>query len=182
METLSGRLTIRTRPDARCRYAHLCDMFVATRRYLRSKRVLLALLLVGVGWLDTPPARAAAKDACSLITSADASAALGSPVARQQRDSDSIEAEITNCKFNGVGVRAESVTLTADYRSADVNADLNGVVEKLKSEGFKAEREIEGVGDSAIWAANFGAGSSVGELYVRRDGCGGTGVERSPLC
>jgi hypothetical protein len=118
------------------------------------------------------PARswAAAKDACSLITSDDAQAALGEPVGPpKSRPRSMAGAEGTNCQYRstqGSALKAKSVSLTAEYSSSDISGNENGMMDNMKTSGYKSVRQISGVGSSAVWGTTSMMGKPMGELSV----------------
>ncbi|MGA7217033.1 MAG: hypothetical protein WBX38_01885 [Candidatus Sulfotelmatobacter sp.] len=120
--------------------------------------------------LTSVPSWAAAKDACSLITSDDAQAALGEPVGLpKSRPRSMAGADGSNCQYRstqGSALKAKSVSLTVGYSSSDISGNENGMMENLKSAGYKNVRQISGVGSSAVWGTNSMMDRPTGELSV----------------
>jgi hypothetical protein len=113
-------------------------------------------------------ARAAAKDACSLITSADAQAALGEPVSPPRNEP---RPEASACRFRstqGSALSAKTVTLSAHYSDTDISGNEAGMADSLKAAGYKNVQQISGVGDAAVWGTNSMMGRPMGELTVRK--------------
>ncbi len=132
---------------------------------------LLPCIAAGLSLL-IPAKASAAKDACSLMTSADAQAVLGEEVGPpQQDDRASSGVEGSACKFRSSqsrGLRAKTLTLTVRYSATDLSGSAAGMKESLVSGGFKNVREIPGVGNAALWATNTVMGKAMAELTVRK--------------
>jgi len=125
---------------------------------------LLASFLV----LAPAPASAAAKDACSLITAADAQAALGEPVSPPRNEP---RPGASACRFRstqGSALSAKTVTLSAHYSDTDISGNDTGMAETLKAAGYKNVHQVPGVGDAAVWGTNSMMGRPMGELTVRK--------------
>jgi hypothetical protein len=112
----------------------------------------------------------AAKDACTLLTADDAQAAVGEPVGPpKSRPRSMAGAEGSNCQFRstqGSALSAKSVSLTVEYSSSDISGNEGGMMENLKSAGFKNVHAVSGVGSSAVWGTNSVMGRPQGELSV----------------
>ena len=109
-----------------------------------------------------------AKDACSLITAADAQAALGEPVSSPRSEP---RPEGTACSFRsaqGPSLTAKTVTLSTHYSDTDISGDDSGMAESLKTAGFKDVHQVSGVGDAAVWGATVMLDRPAGELTVRK--------------
>jgi hypothetical protein len=136
-----------------------------------SLKLSLALqfsLLLGVVAFAAVPGWSAAKDACSLITSADAQAALGEPVSPPRNEP---RPEGSACRFRsaqGPALTAKTVTLTAHYSDTDVSGNESGMADSLKAAGFKNVHQVSGVGDAAVWGAATMMGRPSGNLTVRK--------------
>jgi hypothetical protein len=129
---------------------------------------LLSCLLTGLVVLAPVPASAAAKDACSLITSADAQAALGEPVSPPRNEP---RPGASACRFRstqGSALSAKTLTVTAHYSDTDVSGNEAGMAESLKAAGYKNVQQVSGVGDGAVWGTNSMMGHPTGELTVRK--------------
>jgi hypothetical protein len=136
-----------------------------------KRAALFALFFFLSAVLLTPVSSwAAAKDACSLITSDDAQAALREPVGPpKSRPRSMAGAEGTNCQYRstqGSALKAKSVSLTVEYSSSDISGNENGMMDNLKSAGYKNVRQISGVGSSAVWGTTSMMGRPMGELSV----------------
>lgn len=122
--------------------------------------------------LLTTPALAAGKDACTLLTAADAQAALGEPVGPPRNEPrPSSGGEVSACKYRstqGSALSAKSVTLTVHYADSDISGSDAGMADSLKSAGMKNVHAVSGVGDAAVWASNTSMGRPMGELTVRK--------------
>ncbi|MGA2372391.1 MAG: hypothetical protein ACLP3R_10680 [Candidatus Korobacteraceae bacterium] len=129
---------------------------------------LLSCLFTSLVVLAPVPARAAAKDACSLITSADAQAALGEPVSPPRNEP---RPEGSACRFRstqGSALSAKTVTLSVHYSDTDISGNEGGMADSLKAAGYKNVQQISGVGDAAVWGTNTMMGKPTGELAVRK--------------
>jgi len=129
---------------------------------------LLSCLFTGLVVLAPVPASAAAKDACSLITAADAQAALGEPVSPPRNEP---RPGASACRFRstqGSALSAKTVTLSVHYSDTDVSGNDTGMAETLKAAGYKNVHQVSGVGDAAIWGTNSMMGRPMGELTVRK--------------
>ncbi len=135
---------------------------------LRRSLVLQLSFFLVLVTVAAIPARAAAKDACSLITSADAQAALGEPVSPPRNEP---RPEGSACRFRsaqGSSLAAKTVTLTAHYSDTDVSGNESGMADTLKAAGFKNVHQVSGVGDAAVWGSTTMLGRPSGELTVRK--------------
>ena len=133
---------------------------------------ILALVFTGLSFLAPTPAAAAAKDACSLMTAADAQAVLGEPTGAGKSEPRSFNgAEGTVCKFRsaqGNGMKTKSVSLNIQYSNSDISSNDNGMMENMKSAGYKDAHAVSGVGDAAVWGTTSMMGKPTGELTVRK--------------
>src|SRR5580658_2005338 len=112
---------------------------------------LLSCMFASLVVLAPASTSAAAKDACSLITSADAQAALGEPVSPPRNEP---RPEGSACRFRsaqGASLTAKTVTLSAHYSDTDVTGNDTGMADSLKAAGFKNVQQVSGVGDAAVW-------------------------------
>jgi hypothetical protein len=129
---------------------------------LRFSLVLCLVAFVSV------PAWSASKDACSLITSADAQAALGEPVSPPRNEP---RPGGSACRFRsaqGPSLTAKTVTLSAHYSDTDISGNESGMADGLKAAGFKDVHQISGVGDAAVWGTTTMMGRPSGNLTVRK--------------
>jgi len=127
--------------------------------------------LVFVGLVLIAPSRAAAaKDACSLMSAADAEAALGEPVGAPVSEPRSSGAsDGSECKFKstqGRALKGKNVALTVQYATSDVTGSTKGIADNLRSAGMKNVHEVSGVGDGAVWGSTSMMGRPMGELSV----------------
>jgi hypothetical protein len=128
-----------------------------------------ALLTLGSMLLTSGAAFAATKDACSLITAADAATVLGEPVGQPEPSGASgAESEGSACRFKSTQSRTKSISLTVEYSHEDLNGKMGAMAENLKQAGFKNVHPVSGAGDEAIWATNAFLGHSMDELTVRK--------------
>jgi hypothetical protein len=128
---------------------------------------LVSCLFIGFVVMAPAPARAAAKDACSLITAADAEAALGEPVAPPRNEP---RTDGSACRFRsaqGASLTAKTVTLNAHYNT-DISGSESGMADSLKAAGFKNVQPVLGVGDAAVWGTASMMGRPSGNLTVRK--------------
>lgn len=129
-----------------------------------------ATLSAGILFLFPLSSNAAAKDACSLVTSADAQEALGEPVGPSRSQPRSMNgADGTVCKFRstqGGAMSAKSVSVTVEYSSSDISGNTKGMMDNLKSAGYSNVKEVSGIGDGAVWATNTVMGKPTAELSV----------------
>ena len=135
-------------------------------RLAASIALLSSLLSVVV--LSPVRARAAAKDACSLITSADAQTALGEPVSAPRNEP---RPGGSACRFRstqGSALSGKTVTLSVHYSDTDVSGNDAGMASSLQGTGFKNVQQVSGVGDAAVWGTNSMMGRPTGELTVRK--------------
>jgi hypothetical protein len=133
---------------------------------LNRKFASLALSIV---FITSAAAFGATKDACSLVTAADAQAVLGEPVGPGVPTGRSgAESEGSACRFKSTQTRTKSVSLTVEYSHEDLNGKMGAMAENLKQSGFKNVQTVSGAGDEAIWATNTMLGRSMGELTVRK--------------
>lgn len=127
------------------------------------------LIAVGLNFAATQ-AFADAKDACSLITSADAQSAIGEPVGPPQNQNRSFGAgDAASCKYRstvGKAFSAKSVSLTIHSNGADVSGSAGSIADNLKSAGFENVQQVPGVGSAAVWGTNSAMGRAQGELTV----------------
>jgi hypothetical protein len=128
-----------------------------------------ALLSVGLVFVTSAPALGA-KDACSLITAEDATAAIGEPVGPPKAESAyGPQGDGTVCKFKstqGNAFHAKSVSITVHYIKDDVGGSNKGIEDNLKTAGFQNVHQVSGVGDSAVWGTMSMLGRPTGELTV----------------
>ena len=115
-------------------------------------------------------ASAASTDACTLLTPADAEAVLGEPVGppRSQPQSGG-QSEGSQCRFRasqGKALTAKALSVSFQRSTVDLSNSKPGIIDNLKSAGFKNVHEISGVGDSAVWATSSMLGRPTGELTV----------------
>lgn len=138
----------------------------------RKPYLLLLALLLTWGLLSSIQAFAAAKDACSIVTTDDAAAAIGEPVRPGRSEPRSMNgAEGTNCRFRstqGSALSGKTVSVTVEYSSTDISGNTHGMADNLKSSGFKDVREISGVGDAAVWGTTSMMGRPTAELTVQK--------------
>jgi hypothetical protein len=135
--------------------------------YRRSLALQFNLVLC-LGAFAAIPGWSAAKDACSLITSADAQAALGEPVSPPRNEP---RPGGSACRFRsaqGPSLSAKTVTLTAHYSDTDVSGNESNMADSLKAAGFKNVHQVSGVGDAAVWGATTMMGRPSGNLTVRK--------------
>ena len=101
--------------------------------------LLPLLVFAGLSFVAPIPAAAAAKDACSLMTSADAQAVLGEPTGAGKSEPRSFNgAEGTVCKFRtvqGSAMKARSVSLNVQYSNSDISGNDSGMMADMKSAG-----------------------------------------------
>ncbi|RXH54668.1 hypothetical protein [Granulicella sibirica] len=113
---------------------------------------------------------AARKDACSLIASSDAQAALGEPVGPSKEENRSYgKGEATSCQYRstlGSALRGKSVSLEVRYSDDDLTGSAKGIAESLQSAGFKDVHLVAGAGSAAVWGSNSILGRTQGELTV----------------
>jgi hypothetical protein len=132
-------------------------------------KILTGILVLGFSVCEFASA-ATAKDACSLITPADAQAALGEPVGTPQSTPRSGgQSEGSMCRFRstqGSAFKAKSLSLTVQYSSVNLTGSAPSMAADLKSAGFQNVQKIDGVGDAAIWGTSSMMGRSMGELSV----------------
>ncbi len=130
-------------------------------------RVLLLSLFVGGLCLT-----AADKDACSLVTAADAEAALGEPVGAPTPElRPSPPGQASACRFRSTqsrGLKAKTVSVSVHYATEDLHASMPGMMDNLKSAGYQNVHSVAGVGEEAIWASRVMMGKTTGELTVRK--------------
>jgi hypothetical protein len=134
----------------------------------RISLAFLSCLFICFVVVATVPAWSATKDACSLITAADAQAALGEPVSPPRNEP---RPEGSACRFRsaqGASLTAKTVTLSAHYSDTDVSGNDSGMADNLKAAGFKNVQQVSGVGDAAVWGATTMLGRPAGELTVRK--------------
>jgi hypothetical protein len=106
----------------------------------------------------------AQKDACSLLTSADAQAALGEPVGPSQMTGDA-------CRFRstqGSALKGKTISVSVHSSTTDIRGTMPGMMDNLKSNGYPNVQKVAGVGDEAIWASRTSLGRLSGELTVRK--------------
>ncbi len=135
---------------------------------LRLSVALLSCLFTGFVILAPVSASAAAKDACSLITSTDAQAALGEPVGPPRNEP---RPGASACRFRSAqdsALSAKTLTLTAHYSDTDVSGNEAAMGDSLKAAGYKDVHQVSGVGDVALWGTNSVVGRPTGELTVRK--------------
>jgi hypothetical protein len=130
-----------------------------------SVSLLLSLLLSGAGF-------AASKDACSLVTGADAEAALGEPVGPPQSQSrPSPQGDGSVCRFRSTqskGLKGKTLSVTAHYATSDISGSMGAMADNLKAAGFENVKPVSGVGDEAFFASRSAMGRITGELSVRK--------------
>ncbi len=129
---------------------------------------LVSCLFTSFVALTSTPARAAAKDACSLITSADAEAALGEPVAPPRHEP---RPEGSACSFRsaqGPSLTAKTVTLSTHYSDTDISGNENAMADSLRAARFTNVQPVLGVGDTAVWGTASMMGRPSGNLTVRK--------------
>lgn len=130
---------------------------------------LVALLLCAAATAASG-ATPAVKDACDLITPADAQTAIGQPVGASKHDNQSSPiGDGSSCEFRattGSAFTAKSVRLDVHYSNTDLTGSGTGMAESLKSAGFKNVHTVAGVGTTAIWASNSVLGRAQDELTV----------------
>jgi hypothetical protein len=128
-----------------------------------SLYIALALAILPVS------AGAAGKDACSLLTAADAEAALGEVVAAPQAQvispgGDGLAA-VSSCRFKPVhSAIGKSVSLMARFSPTPNPADADSVRSSLERMG--QPKEIRGVGDKALWVFHKTGPITSGQLNV----------------
>jgi hypothetical protein len=129
----------------------------------------LAALSLGIVFIASTAAFGATKDACGLITAADAQAVLGEPVgAAVPSGASGAESDGSACRFKSTQSRTKSVSLTVQYSHEDLNGKMGSMAENLKQAGFKNVQTVAGAGDEAIWATNTMFGRAMDELTVRK--------------
>jgi hypothetical protein len=130
---------------------------------------IFALLTFGGIFVTSTVAFGAVKDACSLITAADAQTVLGESVGEPQPSGASgAESEGSACKFKSTQSRSKSLSLTVEYSHEDLSGKMGAMAENLKQAGFKNVHNVGGAGDEAIWATNTIFGRAMDELTVRK--------------
>jgi hypothetical protein len=133
-------------------------------------RIIDHLLIAGAFAIFAGTASAAVKDACTVITSADAEAVLGEPVGPPQpatRSSGSGDG--SECKFRsaqGKALSRKSVSITVTYTADDLSGTSGGISSNLQSAGFKNVHDVSGVGDRAVWGVTSMLGKAMDELTV----------------
>jgi hypothetical protein len=126
---------------------------------------VLPWLIAGVSLL-IPATASAAKDACTLVTSAEAEAALGEPVGPPRSETRPTPGgEGSVCKFRSTA-RGKSLSVNVHYSSTDLSGRAAGIKDNLKAAGYSNVHDVAGVGDSAVWGTNSVLGKPVGELTV----------------
>ncbi|MGA8025504.1 MAG: hypothetical protein WB992_00035 [Bryobacteraceae bacterium] len=132
---------------------------------------LLFLFLTARLWFPST-ATAAVTDACSVLTGADAEAALGEPVGppkSEVRPSGAGQAPV--CKFRstqGSAMKAKTVSVSIRYGPDDLGNKMSAISENEKSAGYKNVHDVGGVGDGAVWGTTSMMGRTMGELTVRK--------------
>ncbi len=129
---------------------------------------VVSCLFIGFVVLAPAPARAAAKDACSLISSADAEAALGEPVAPPRNEPRTDGSACSFRSAQGASLTAKTVTLNAHYSDTDITGNESGMADSLRAAGFKNVQPVSGVGDAAVWGTASMLGRPSGNLTVRK--------------
>jgi hypothetical protein len=113
----------------------------------------------------------AVKDACSLVTAAEAEAALGEPVSAPQPEMrPSPPGEASACRYRsaqGRGLKGKSVSVSVHYSSTDLTGTMGAMADNMKTAGYQVQK-MGGVGDEAIWATRAALGRPTGELTVRK--------------
>jgi hypothetical protein len=121
---------------------------------MTRKSALLSVLLT---LFAASFARAEVKDACTLISTADAQAVLGEPVNPGKFDNRSSgTGDGSACTFRGAAggaLSAKKVSLTLRYSSNDVRGSAPGMAESMRSNGYQNVHPVAGVGDAAIWGS-----------------------------
>ena len=127
-------------------------------------------LLAAWAILIPRPSSAAVKDACTVISSADAEAAIGEAVGPPQPENGASGAgEGSGCRYRsaqGKALSRKSVSLSVRYTNDDLSGSSKGISDDLKSNGFKDVHEVSGVGDRAVWGTTSLMGRSTTELTV----------------
>ena len=117
------------------------------------------------------PSYGAVTDACAVVTQGDAEAALGEPVSAPRRLSHpSTGGEAPGCRYRaarGSALEAKTVSVTIHYDAAG-RGNLNAIVHSEEKAGYKSVREVDGVGDAAVWGVVSSLGRMNGELSVRK--------------
>jgi hypothetical protein len=120
----------------------------------------------------SPSPAAAVTDACSVVTAADAEAALGEPVGppkSEVRPSGAGRAPV--CKFRskqGSALKAKTVSVSIRYGAFNLGNKMSAIADNEKSAGYKDVHEVGGVGDGAVWGTTSMLGRMMGELTVRK--------------
>ncbi len=116
------------------------------------------------------PALAAVKDACSVITPADAQAVLGEPVGPAKSATQAAgPGDGFVCKYKstiGNAFRAKSLSVTVQYSRTDLTGSANGIAESEKQTGYQDVHMVPGVGSAAVWGTLSMPGRPQGELTV----------------
>ncbi len=134
----------------------------------RVPLALISCVFIGFVVLAPTPARAATKDACSLITAADAEAALGEPVAPPRNEPRTDGSACSFRSAQGASLTAKTVTLNAHYSDTDISGNESAMADSLKAAGFKNVQPVSGVGDAAVWGTASKLGRPSGNLTVRK--------------
>ncbi len=140
-------------------------------RSLQSRRAHVSALSLTLALILLPvAARAAAKDACSLITSADAQAAIGEPVGDAKAENRSFGAgDGSTCRYRstvGSALKGKSVSVAVHYSATDLTGSAEGIAQNLKSAGFSSVHNVAGIGSAAVWGSTSILGKYKGELTV----------------
>jgi len=134
------------------------------------KRRLLSIFTFSLCLLLASRVRAATKDACGLLSLADAQTALGEPVGPAKFENRSFgHGEATSCRFRptvGKVIGGKSVSLEVRYSDDDLTGSAKGIAENFQSAGFKNVHQVSGIGTVAVWASNSVFGKLQGELTV----------------
>lgn len=114
----------------------------------------------------------AVKDACTVLTQADAEAALGEPVGPPRSESrPSGAGEAPACKFRsaqGGALKGKSVSLTIRYGANDLANKMGAIADSERASGYNNVHEVGGVGGGAVWGTVSIMGKLTGELTVRK--------------
>jgi hypothetical protein len=138
-----------------------------------AAKFIFSFLLISSALILSPCFAFAAggpQDACSLISSADAQAALGEPVGPARAENRSFgSGDGSSCKYrstSGSALKAKSVSLAVHSSTTDLTGSSSGVAQNLKSAGFKDVQNVGGIGKAAVWGTNSVLGKPQGELTV----------------
>ena len=125
---------------------------------------VVILCVAAAGMLLPSTAKAAAKDACSLVSTGDAQSALGEPVSAGQSFP---EGDGSRCRFRStVGSALKAKTLAVSVHYSDASGTAAAIADNLKNSGFPDAHQVAGIGNAAVWATSNNLGRLQGELTV----------------